>query len=692
MDYNNGIKSINNQFSLVESSYIATLDQSLWVYDSNQIQLQLEGLLNLEDIAFASITINGIKKYEAGQELRRNKKVKTFALNYLFNGRNILLGTLTVHANLDNLYNFLKKKVIVILFSQAIKTFFISFFILFLFQKLVTRHLETIARFLSTINPIQANQALKLHKKSSHDELDQVTTAINTMQQSLHHSYQALSNELIIKTEIKNELKKNQQELLQAQKIAKVGNWRWDTKEETLHASKEFFYLIGLKDRKESTMSKDEILTLILEGLNFPLLVMLTNHHYDELKQSKVMELILSNNVKKYLRINISSDNSEAAQEKYIIGTIQDITTEHLTTIENNKLFAAIEQSPILVFITDAKGRIEYMNDNVKKLFPEKSEKLLTQTIKRLCIDHNSSIFTEAYKEAETLGIWEGEIAEGDSQDNISIMKTIICPIKDALSSTQMFTVWQEDITKAKDLNRKMLLQSRHAQMGEMIAMIAHQWRQPLSNISSVMSGLKIKSELDRLAKEDIDKATGDITGYVAHLSQTIHDFSSFFKPNKNIEHTHFNELLKKSYGILGSLFKTNGIIIDNKVPDALTIETYSNELLQVILNLLKNSIDAFKESKIDKRNIIIEYEIKESLGSISFKDNAGGINETIIEDIFTPYFSTKDDKNGTGLGLYMSKTIIEKHMDGKLEVHSAHGTTTFSLDFPLHMIQMDVS
>ena len=688
LDYENGIENIDNQFSLVESSYVATLNGSLWVYDSKQVNLQLEGILNLEDIAYSEIKIHNKTEYQAGNPNIPHKVVKEFPIFHLYDGKKLNLGTLIIYADLNNLYDFLKKKVIVVLISQAIKTFLISFLILYLFQILVNRHLETIANFLSDVDPSKKNQRLKLSKKNSDDELDQLSSAINTMQDSLYSTYQALNSELVLNTQMKDEIKESQENLIHAQKIAKLGSWEWSQAKETLYASEEFFEILKIERDYRNALTLQEISDLLDSGMEFPLFSMLVDGDLIKTQDNEIMTIVNNELETSYIKSNLTTKHHHAHNMTTMVGTIQDITAEHLTHLENTELLFAINESPLLILITDKNGQIEYINKSVYKLFPNKSKNLMHHSIATLLTTHDTSIYEEAFKEADKEGIWEADLKDGDNIGKSVIMKTIITPIRDDSNRTQKFTIWKEDVTQAKDLNRKFLLQSRHAQMGEMIAMIAHQWRQPLSNISSLMSGLLIKSELNKLDKESVKKANDNISEQVKHLSQTISDFSNFFKPNKTMDYITFNHLIQKVDVMLGNLFKVNDITITNNIPDEIGIETYSNELLQVVLNLMKNSVDAFLESSKDGRYIHIDLSHQDGFVSFHFKDNAGGIQASVLENIFTPYFSTKSEKNGTGLGLYMSKTIIEKHMDGQLNVKSKGDTTTFTLSFPSQMIK----
>ena len=214
IDYKNGIESIDTQFSLVQSGYSASITQSVWVYDKKQTLLQLEGILNLPDIDYASITFLDDEVLEDGKRIEKNFLTKKMPLTYLHNNKEIKLGELLIEADLNKLYNQLIDKIILILTSQAIKTFITSFFILFIFQRLVTRHLEEIAEFTKNLTIDTKPQKLHLDKLSSistRDELDNLTEAINTMQEQIYKSYLSVKLELEARKRAEKSLAKHYQ-------------------------------------------------------------------------------------------------------------------------------------------------------------------------------------------------------------------------------------------------------------------------------------------------------------------------------------------------------------------------------------------------------------------------------------------------------------------------------------------------
>ena len=224
---------------------------------------------------------------------------------------------------------------------------------------------------------------------------------------------------------------------------------------------------------------------------------------------------------------------------------------------------------------------------------------------------------------------------------------------------------------KTKELLEKEAIlnqQAKMAAMGEMIENIAHQWRQPLSVISTISSSLKIKREMNMLDDKEFYEALQSINRTSQHLSNTIDDFRNFFSPNKEINKFYISELIKKSKDLIKSRFdKFNIKVIENI--DDIEILSYQNELFQVILNLFSNSIDVLSSNEIEDKIIHIKIYQDENNLCIEFLDNGGGIKDEFINRVFEPYFTTKHKSQGTGVGLYMSLQIVTKHLNGEISV-----------------------
>lgn len=249
-----------------------------------------------------------------------------------------------------------------------------------------------------------------------------------------------------------------------------------------------------------------------------------------------------------------------------------------------------------------------------------------------------------------------------------------------------------EELEKNRQKDLMMMQQSRLAQMGEMISLITHQWKQPLSSINSTVLSLQLdgfSNKYDLSKEEELckflaqqDEKFKKITNQVKHLSDTIDDFKNFFAPNKIKSLTDISLPVKKALDIVQTDLACKNINIDVDFKTNSLVNIHLNEIVHVILNLIKNSEDVFLEREIDKPKILIETkECNENL-YILFQDNGGGIDDDILPKIFDSYFSTKDKSNGTGIGLYMSKMIIKDYHNGDLEALNIEDGVKFIISF----------
>ncbi len=234
------------------------------------------------------------------------------------------------------------------------------------------------------------------------------------------------------------------------------------------------------------------------------------------------------------------------------------------------------------------------------------------------------------------------------------------------------------NLTELKQNETLLIEQSRMAAMGEMISMIAHQWKQPLASIAAAISNLKFRLEIDKIDKKSLQNKLVDMDKYIIYMSETIDDFRNFFKKDKEKMLVSLDYIVDISLEMLNK--PLSNIKVTNKKIKLNKLYIYKNELLQVMLNILNNSQDAFSENKIENPTINISYKETHDEQIIIIKDNAGGIPKNIIDKIFDPYFTTKEKRNGTGLGLYMCKTIIEKHFKGEIKVKSEKQNTSFKI------------
>jgi signal transduction histidine kinase len=219
--------------------------------------------------------------------------------------------------------------------------------------------------------------------------------------------------------------------------------------------------------------------------------------------------------------------------------------------------------------------------------------------------------------------------------------------------------------------------------MGEMIGNIAHQWRQPLNALGLVLQNINLEHQLGTLDDEFMQRSVDKGTKLTQTMSKTIDDFRDFFKPNRQREYFKIVDSIKSSIDLVESSFEHNNIKIKTDLDEHIKLSGHSNEFSQVVLNILSNAKDVLIDRNIKDKEVQISTFQKENNIFIEISDNAGGIPKGVIEKIFEPYFSTKEEGKGTGIGLYMSKTIVEENMDGKLSVRNNDNGAVFTIMIP---------
>ncbi len=241
-----------------------------------------------------------------------------------------------------------------------------------------------------------------------------------------------------------------------------------------------------------------------------------------------------------------------------------------------------------------------------------------------------------------------------------------------------------ERLQAMEELRKKdevLMQQSRQAAMGEMIGNIAHQWRQPLNAVGLLVQDLTLSYEYGNFSKEYLDSSTNKIMQMVRHMSQTIDDFRNFFTPDK--EKISFDPciVVEKTLSLIEGSLNDKRIRFEVVCGKAPHITGHPNEFSQVLLNILSNAMDAFGEKKPTQAKLLVQIGSEDGRVVVTIADNAGGIPEHVLGRIFEPYFTTKEQGKGTGIGLYMAKNIVEKSMNGSLTARNIDGGAEFRIE-----------
>lgn len=399
--------------------------------------------------------------------------------------------------------------------------------------------------------------------------------------------------------------------------------------------------------------------------------------------QSQAQTIIMAGLPISFLVLLVLLSFSRTTQQAQLIARKMNVEIREL----NNELENMINMAPNPIIVHTEDGAIIKINQTWSDLCGYSYEETPTTDswIDAVRMEHPDAIkahirnlFTIAQK------VDEGEFSFYSKSGSKITWQFSSAPFgvingKKALISSAM------DVTELKNKDDLMMMQSRHAAMGEMINMIAHQWRQPLASISAVSGLLSFEAMMDQYDKDHFIKKLDLISDLALDLSNTINDFRNFFKEDKTKELMTWKELLKECLMIINPLLISKSITVHTTVNDDTAFMTYPREMRQVILNLLKNAEDVLTDTLTSEPTIWIRIFCEGNMSCFEIEDNGGGISEEIIDNIFDPYFSTKMEKNGTGIGLYMSKTIVEKHGQGIIKVYNTMHGACFKIMFPLY-------
>jgi len=272
-------------------------------------------------------------------------------------------------------------------------------------------------------------------------------------------------------------------------------------------------------------------------------------------------------------------------------------------------------------------------------------------------------------------GISGKRITSSASSEGLNTLKNVMNEMIDNLENKI-----QEEISTRTNQEKLLVQQSKLAAMGNMLGNIAHQWRQPITEINAILMEVEAKTRYDKMDDEFLLKKISNCYEVTEHMSSTISDFQNFFRPSKEKEYFNIHEVCLSAIAVINASLKFHNIEMVFNINKNSDIYGYPREFAHAILNILSNSKDVIVERKIKKPEITLSIKSGKQFTLIRIEDNAGGINPTNMDKIFEPYFTTKHATQGTGIGLYMTKMIIENNMEGFISVENSENGALFTI------------
>ena len=342
--------------------------------------------------------------------------------------------------------------------------------------------------------------------------------------------------------------------------------------------------------------------------------------------------------------------------------------------IELEKFKNALDISDNIIVITDVNHIIKYVNYGFEKSTGYKAKEVIGKKPSILKSKFlNKDFYDNLNKTIHSGKKWSGEFINKSKTGNITYEKSSITPIKNDKGEIIEFLAVKLDITKEKEYQNVLTQQSKMVSMGELLENIAHQWRQPLSVISSISSGSLIQLDYKNFTQKELKDSFSKIFETTQKLSSTIDDLKNFFQEDEELFTFEVGNSVEKAINLFTIKTEFNQINIEfNKNINAILVGKES-EFIQIILNILNNSLDAFIINEV--KNKVIKISINQNSEKIQIKisDNAGGVDEDILDKLFDLYFTTKHKSIGTGIGLYMSYQIITQHFKGEIFVKNSN-------------------
>lgn len=608
----------------------------------------LTGVFRNSKSELVTLDIENINKID---EIKRSSLVKE---TKLVNLNDEEVGSLIIYGT----NRYVNEELDKIILENLVISFFVYsliFFALYLIIKAVLINpIENIIKSLTykSKDKLIFNQVNEARSK----EFSFLSSSINTMTNQIEQSHR--------------ELKESEAKWQFAVEGNGDGLWEWNVKTNEVFFSRKWKEMLGFNE--------DEIKNCLEEWEN--------RVHPDDLENT-------SNDIKAYLNGEIPyysnehrlkckngsykwildrgviTERNAQGEPLKLIGTHSDIDKRKEYEFKMKQALIVYENTDEGIMITDVDNIIIDVNPAFEKTTGYSKKEIIGHkpSILRSNI-HQEDFYKNMWDDIDNKGFWQGEITNKNKEGKLYEEYLSINSIKNDDGYVSTYIGIFSDISVIKQQEKLLLQQSRTSAIGEMIGNIAHQWRQPLSAISAASTGMKLQLEMNvPVSKETTIDIFDKINEQTQHLSRTIEDFRGFFTGDlSQVVEFNISEPINKVNELTKDAFNNNFIKVRQNIPEDINLQSNKNLLIQVLLNIYNNALDVLKE-KTDDRYFFVTIEKQESHLIIQIRDSGGGIPEEFMEKIFDPYFTTKHQSQGTGIGLYMSHQITVKQLKGHI-------------------------
>lgn len=671
LDYRNEVGNIQSYLSSLNKTYLPSIAKNTWVMDDNQINTLLKGITNRDDISYAAVSIDTMVHWSSGAKPDVDRLQVQLPIQYL--NRNSLeqIGTLTVIANLETVYQQLLRRALIVLFSNAVKTFIVAALALAVVQYLITRHLQAMASYVSRITIKEQRPPLLLDRQEHKepDELDAVAKALSSMQERCYSAYREV---LLGEQQLRLFLDSTDEGVfgINARGTVLFANTKCIellqlTAEQDIVGKQFSDFFLSRCLEKQAPAEENTMLSTVLEGRTF---------------YSEDSYITCSAGTGFYAEVRAYPTFSENSCSGAVV-FFRDTSDQRELRHHLKLLKEALDNAPISILITDKELTIVYVNPGF-----EESTGFGLDEIRGKKIDYLSDniTFKQAYRVATDQALkgsaWQGRLRFRNKAGEKRVVDVVTSPISNGFGQITNLVTVSHDVTYEEELQSHLVTTQKQQALGRLSSSIAHEFGNPLLGIRALLKDFRERSVLSTDDDHLLDIAINEC----GRMQDLIGDIQNFYG-DQTSEGTVCNlqDMINKILLFHQKAFLDNNIIVTvthNNQPPA--IWGKEDQLAQVILNLILNGMEAMQP---EGGSLSISSACDQEFLYLDITDTGSGINSSAMDRIFEPFFTTKQEVEGTGLGLAVSYGIIAAH-GGKITCQSTEGSgSTFTIHLPVH-------